>query len=101
MLLEHPDIKALYFCAGGIDGGIRAVSDLNRLHSTRIITVDDTENIKDYIRRGIVNATVCQQPFKQGRDAVLFQTEWLVNGRRPSRRHVYTQNEVKLRYNLE
>ena len=70
MLLEHPDIRARYFCAGGIDGGIRAVSDLNRVHSIRIITVDDTDNIKEYIRRGIVNATVCQQPFKQGRDAV-------------------------------
>jgi len=101
MLLEHPDIKALYFCAGGIDGGIRAVCDLNRVHSVRIITVDDTDNIKDYIRRGIINATVCQQPFKQGRDAVLFQSEWLVNGNRPPCKHVYTQNEVKLRYNLE
>ena len=101
MLLEHPDIRALYFCAGGIDGGIRTVSDLNRVHSIRIITVDDTDNIKEYIRRGIVNATVCQQPFKQGRDAVFFQAEWLANGRRPPRKHVYTQNEVKLRYNLE
>lgn len=101
MLLEHPDIKALYFCAGGIDGGIRAVADLNRLCDIRIVTVDDTDNVKEYIRRGIVNATVCQQPFKQGRDAVLYQAEWLANGRRPPRKHIYTQNEVKLRYNLE
>lgn len=99
MLAAHPQIKALYFCAGGIDGGIRAVRESGR--KLKIITVDDTDNIKEYIKSGIVNATVCQQPFRQGREAVLYQTDWLTNGKRPPKKHICTQNEVKFKYNLE
>ena len=98
-LLTKHTLDALYFCAGGIDGGIQAVVELSR-EDMIIITVDDTQNIKTYITDGIVNATVCQQPIKQGYDAVIAQYEYLVNGNKPSKKHLMTQNEVKLKYNL-
>lgn len=99
LLVEHsPD--ALYFCAGGIDGGIRAVIEQG-CENIKIITVDDTDNIKSYIKAGVVNATVCQQPIKQGFDAVTAQYTYLVSGKKPARKHLVTQNEIKLKYNLD
>lgn len=100
-MLKNHSLDALYFCAGGIDGGIRAVKECGLEKKLKIITVDDTDNIKAYIESGIVNATVCQQPMKQGHDAVTITTDWLLHEKRPSRKHLYTQNEVKLRYNLD
>ena len=94
-------LDALYFCAGGIDGGIRAVKECGLEKKIKIITVDDTDNIKEYIQSGIVNATICQQPIKQGHDAVTITTDWLLHGKRPARKHLYTQNEIKTRYNLD
>lgn len=98
ILEQSPD--ALYFCAGGIDGGIKAVME-QKCEKLTIITVDDTDNIKSYVKSGIVNATVCQQPIKQGYDAVMAQYYYLVNGQKPHRKHIVTQNEVKLKYNLD
>lgn len=99
-LIEKNSPDAIYFCAGGIDGGIKAVMEKNS-KNIKIITVDDTQNIKSYIQQNIVNATVCQQPVKQGYDAVMVQYEYLVNGKKPHKKHLYTQNEVKLKYNLD
>ncbi len=101
LLQENNNITALYFCAGGIDGGIKAVSELGLAQKLRIITVDDTDNIKEYLKHGIVNATVCQQPFKQGYDSIKLVFEWLFANKKPDRKHMYTQNEVKIRYNLD
>lgn len=98
-LIEQNSPNALYFCAGGIDGGLKAVIEKNYEH-IKIITVDDTDNIKSYIQAGIINATVCQQPVKQGYDAVIIQYEYLINGKKPPKKHLFTQNEVKLKYNL-
>lgn len=99
-LIAENSPDALYFCAGGIDGGIKAVIE-NNCKNIKIITVDDTQNIKSYIEQRIVNATVCQQPIKQGYDAIMAQFEYLVNGKKPHKKHLYTQNEVKLKYNLD
>lgn len=101
LLSVHNNITALYFCAGGIDGGIKAVKELRLAHKLKIITVDDTDNIKQYLQEGIVNATVCQQPFKQGYDAIKLVFNKLIHNQNPDRKHLYTQNEIKIKYNLD
>lgn len=96
--LVSKGVKAIYFCAGGIDGGMRAVIESGK--KIMVVTVDDTENIKEYIKNGLVSATVCQQPFEQGYRSVKLMSEWLLEQKLPPHRHCYTQNEVKLKYNL-
>lgn len=98
MLLDY-DLDALYFCAGGIDGGITAVKELKK--APKIITVDDASNIAKYLREGVINATVCQEPFKQGYQSVMLLFDKLVNGKKPPRRHIYTNNEIKVKYNCD
>lgn len=100
-LLAEKKPDALYFCAGGLTGGIRAVRELGLAGKLKIITVDDTDDVKELVREGIVNATVCQQPIKQGYEAVMTQYRYLADGRLPKRKHLRTQNEVKLKYNLD
>ncbi|WMJ23936.1 LacI family DNA-binding transcriptional regulator [Paludicola sp. MB14-C6] len=101
LLLENQSINALYYCAGGIDGGIKAVLELGYAHKLKIITVDDTDNIKQYLYQGIVNATVCQQPFKQGYDAIKLVFNKLIYNQLPEKKHLYTQNEIKVKFNLD
>ncbi|MFZ2538022.1 MAG: LacI family DNA-binding transcriptional regulator [Oscillospiraceae bacterium] len=99
-LLNEKSPNALYFCAGGIDGGIKAVIEQN-CTNIKIITVDDTENIKEYIKADIINATICQQPIRQGYEAVLSQYNYFVNGKSPCCKQFIVQNEIKLKYNLD
>lgn len=100
-LLEAHSPNAVYFCAGGIDGGIKAICDSGLAQKIKIITVDDTDNVREYIKNGIVNATICQQPIKQGYLSVISQYDMIINRKPPKRRHLYCQNEVKFKYNLD
>lgn len=98
-LLKTDQPEALYFCAGGIDGGIRAVKEHDK--PITVITVDNAGNISEYLNVGLVQATVCQQPYKQGYDAILRLSDYLVNQKKPPRKHLYTHNEIQMRYNCE
>ncbi|MCR4589067.1 MAG: substrate-binding domain-containing protein [Lachnospiraceae bacterium] len=68
MLEKHPEINALFFTAAGVYGGCKAVQKImeetNR-HFT-IITFDEVPTTIELIRKGIVSATICQEPYWQG-----------------------------------
>lgn len=98
LINEYP-ITALYLCAGGVDGGIKAAKESGR--RIIIISVDETGHIRDYLKDGSIAATVCQQPERQGQEAMLRLFEYLVHDKRPAKKHIYTSNEIKLYNNFE
>ncbi|MEG2429597.1 MAG: LacI family DNA-binding transcriptional regulator, partial [Oscillospiraceae bacterium] len=58
--LEENDVTAIYFACAGIDGGIKAICEKKLENKIKIISVDNTVNIKKYISKGIINMTICQ-----------------------------------------
>lgn len=104
-LLEEYPLSALYFCAGGVSGGIRAVDEWQDGHPERkrpfVLCCDATAEIKELIRRGKIDATVCQQPFRQGYDSVKTVFEVFMNSDSRRQDDIYTENEIKIKYNLE
>lgn len=101
MIEEHPEMTALYFCAAGIDGGIRAVKQAKKENDLQIISVDDMDNIKSYITEGTINFSISQQPLKQGYDSIILALQKIVEDKNSPRKHMYTQNEIKSKYNLD
>lgn len=100
MLENNNDITALYFCAGGIDGGIKAVEEQLAKRAITVITVDDTDIICKHLKSGIITLTVCQQPFKQGYDSLKLAFRKLIEDKIPPKKHMYTHVEVKTKYNI-
>lgn len=100
-LLREDPPDALYFCAGGVAGGLRAVEESGLAGKLKIITVDDTDDVKNFLRWKLINATVCQQPVKQGYESVMTLFRFLTQKTLPKSKQRLTQNEVKLRYNIE
>lgn len=94
-LLEehHPDL--VYFAAAGIEGGIRAVKEVQP--SCSIITVDETEFTRKCLKEGIIAATVTQQPEEQGRRTIDILYHYLMEHKEPSAVLYFTENQVKLR----
>lgn len=66
MLQKHPEINALYFTAAGVYGGCRAIARLKGERDIRVITFDDVPTTIEMLRRGIITATICQEPYWQG-----------------------------------
>ncbi len=90
---HHPDL--IYFGAAGVKGGVKAVLDSNE--NIRIITVDETAFTRDHLDKGIISATVTQQPYLQGILTIKILYNHLSNNKNPNEKYNYTENQVKLR----
>ncbi|MEG2526645.1 MAG: LacI family DNA-binding transcriptional regulator [Oscillospiraceae bacterium] len=90
---HHPDL--IYFGAAGIKGGISAVLDSGK--SIHIITVDETAATRDYLEKGVIAATVTQQPYVQGVMTIKILYDFLANKVSPRDPYNYTENQVKLK----
>lgn len=98
-LRRAPEINALYFAAGGAIGGAKAAID-TAAQKPVIITCDVNDTVRDYIQRDIVAATICQQPYLQGYTGVKTLLNALLFHQFPAQPKQYTQNEIKIKYNL-
>jgi len=100
LLEENPEITSICFAAGGLSGGIRAIKELGKCSSLRIITYDMTEIVKENLKKNIISATVCQEPYKQGYQGVDILGKYLLNQKYPSELCVYTQVYIATKYSL-
>lgn len=97
---ERSAPDGIYFCAGGISGGLKAVREFSEAHPPRIITVDETGPVRRALQDGTVQATITQDPFRQGYQAVKVICDKALFGTDPSQQSIIMQNEVKLRYHI-
>jgi len=90
---HHPDL--IYFGAAGVKGGVEAV--LLSGENIRVITVDETTVTREYLCKGVISATVTQQPYEQGALTIKILHDYLSNQKPPREKYNYTENQVKLK----
>lgn len=96
MLTTHPEINALYFTAGGVYGGCRAVIDSSR-QDVKIITFDDVPTTLEMMERDIITATICQQPYWQGSKSLDLMFAYLLNPQTEVVENYYSELTIKIR----
>lgn len=100
LLARHPEINALYFSAGGVYGGCRAVIAAGRDADMTIITNDMVATTRDLMEKGLIAATICQQPFLQGYNPLSILFTYLTTGELPPAENNYVDVEIRIRENL-
>ncbi|MCM1122779.1 MAG: LacI family DNA-binding transcriptional regulator [Eubacterium sp.] len=96
----HPEINALYFTAGGVYGGCRAIIDSNRYDNMTVITYDMVSTTRKYIEEGLISATICQQPFLQGYKPLSILFTYLTTGELPTVENDYVDIDIRIKENL-
>ncbi|HJA92802.1 MAG TPA: LacI family DNA-binding transcriptional regulator [Candidatus Eisenbergiella merdipullorum] len=99
MLKVHPDLNALYFAAGGVYGGCRAVLASGRTDIT-IISCDKVPTTREMLLNGVINATICQQPAVQGSLPLELLFTYLATGEKPAHEHNHTIIDIRIRENV-
>lgn len=99
-LLQNASINAIYFSAGGVVGGCRAIDDLHLKNRPIIICCDASKEIRRLLQENKIHATVCQQPFQQGYQSIKTIFNSLITGELPAQKEIFVENEVKIKYNL-
>ena len=100
MLETHPQVSALYFSAAGIEGGMQAVQEIGGQRPLKIITVDLIPAVQQWLQSGLVAATICQEPFRQGYETIKLMFNVLVTGDPLESTVIHTENKIILKYNL-
>ena len=100
MLTEHPEIDAIFIVAGGVYGVCRAVISMHLEEQMHIICFDSTPASVEMIKKGVIQATICQQPFTQGNKSVHLAFNYLVSGLKPEKEYYFVKNEIKILENL-
>ena len=100
LLKSHPEINALYFTAGGVYGGCRAVIESGRQYDIKIFTYDLVETTKKLIEKGLIAATICQQPVLQGSKPLDILFAHLTTGESPQSEYNYVDIDIRVKENL-
>jgi LacI family transcriptional regulator len=100
LLTENRQIDSLLFTTAGTKGGISAICDMGLGGQIKIITFDMTPAIKQNLERDIIAATICQQPFEQGYNAIKVFYDFAIRNKKPDDPMLHTKIEIYLKYNI-
>ena len=100
LLADHPEINAFYFTAGGVYGGCQAIEASASKNDITVITNDIVPKTREYMQKGLIAATICQQPFQQGFLPLTLLFTYLTTGEMPTLENNYVDVEIRIRENL-
>ncbi len=99
VLSSHPETNAVYITSGGQRGVCRAIEEAGR-KDIIVITSDGTRTVQEYVKKGIIRATVMQEAEKQGYEAMHSGVYYLVYGELPDSLFGGIRNEIYIQENM-
>lgn len=100
MLLEFPDMNALFLAAAGVEGACKAVLEARREKPLHMISFDTAPFTCEMLRKGVISATIGQQPEVQGKKALDILLDYLGMDIAPQEQCYYTKTEIFIKANL-
>lgn len=100
LLKQHPEINALFFAAGGVYGGCRSLSVLGLEKKVTVITFDKVPTTKELVKKGVISATICQQPKIQGSKPLAILFNYLTTGEKPEKEYNHVAVDIRIRENI-
>ena len=77
---KYPEVKGIYITTGTPLGAARAIEDSGK--QIVLVSFDHSKAIFDYIRKGIIYASIGQDPFGQGYDPIVYMYNELLTGKK-------------------
>jgi ribose transport system substrate-binding protein len=93
-MTAHPDLGGLIAIAGSPFGAARAVDEGGKKGKVHLVTFDAVDETMDYVDKGVIDATIGQDPDAQGHDPAVRLYNYLVSGQLPPYGRLYTRAEM-------
>ena len=100
LLAAHPEINALYIAGAGVHGACRSIQDAGLAGQICVITYDLVDTTRTLVEEGVISATICQQPAKQGSKPLDILFSYLSTGELPEEEYNYTAVDIRIKENL-
>ena len=84
LIKKWPDLNGIYLCEGTTpSGAARALADSGKSGLIKLVVHDLADETMKYLSRGLIDATLSQNPFAQGYDPIIHLYNYLVTGEKP------------------
>jgi ABC-type sugar transport system, periplasmic component len=93
-MTAHADLNGLIAIAGSPFGAARAVEEAGKAGKVHLVTFDMVDETMEYVDKGVVEATIGQDPDAQGHDPVVRLYNYLVAGQMPPYGRLVTRADV-------
>ena len=100
ILREHPEVAGVYVTSGGAAQVGKAVLDSGKAGNVRVITYEDYPDILELMKKGVIDVTLSSELEKQGELPVKLIMDWLVLGKKPECRTLFTDIRVLFRESI-
>lgn len=100
MLQKYPEVNVVYVVNTGNYNICEAIAKADVKHQVQIITNDLVGEQREMVRRGIISATICQEPEKQGEMPLDILFQYLAYNTVPENKIFHTDLSVVLAQNL-
>lgn len=97
MLKKHPELNAFYFTAAGVYGGCRAIQEAAPGRDIKVITFDEVPSTVEMMQKGIITATICQEPYWQGSRSLELMFSYLSDKEAEIKDAYYAELSIKIR----
>lgn len=98
---DYPDIGGIYLSTANSVTFCKRICELGMGGKIKIIASDIFPAMVDLIQQGVVNASIFQNPYTQGKKAVQYMFEYLAEGRIMSSNSILLDPQIILSSNLE
>ena len=93
-LAKDKNIDGIFITAGGQMGTIRAAEEYGLSGKVKIVVYDFMRDILELIRKGVITASIGQDPFRQGHDPLIYLYNNVVAGEVPPSENMWTKIDV-------
>ena len=100
-MTANPDLAGIYVTAGGPFGAAEAVEKAGQTGKVKIVSFDFVEETMQYVQKGVISATIGQDPFAQGHDPAIRLYNYLVGKVNPECTKLVTKSDIVTKDNID
>ncbi|TFG60674.1 MAG: sugar ABC transporter substrate-binding protein, partial [Spirochaetales bacterium] len=93
-MTANPDLAGIYVTAGGPIGAAQAVKEAGKSGKVKIVAFDPLPQTLESLKDGSIQALIGQNPYAEGRDPIIRIFNYLMEGKLPDARFLYTRDDV-------
>lgn len=93
-ITANPDLKGIAVTAGGPHGAAKAIEELGLQDQITLVCFDTTDEIVSYMKKGVIKASVGQDPYGQGADPIILAYNQVITGEPEVTGNAFTKMDV-------
>ncbi len=97
----NPDLVGIYVTAGGPFGAAQAVEKAGKTGKVQVVSFDFVDETMAYVKKGVIYATLGQDPFAQGHDPAIRLYNMLVGKVMPECGRMVTKSDAVTKDNID